>query len=252
MFFDDRLRGPQLMDSSTHQDLIVENLSENIYNSSIPNDDFWRKCALPTPPYSPENYLAQAGSKRNFNIPSRRNGLQVVPEPEDLSSDLPGLVFSDAEMERLTCSTMDDEYIWPAGESDLDRVESQRFQGNRVVLAAPCAKEREAIAEMAAEHRMLNDLSPFITSVTSQDPTLAQQQVDARWQPHFSGEYCINFVQKIVNFIIWQVCCFVLSLPFHFRIVNNDAARFDILSTCYGLYRMWVYTGIITLNHFHS
>lgn len=188
MFFDDRLRGPQLMDSSTHQDLIVENLSENIYNSSIPNDDFWRKCALPTPPYSPENYLAQAGSKRNFNIPSRRNGLQVVPEPEDLSSDLPGLVFSDAEMERLTCSTMDDEYIWPAGESDLDRVESQRFQGNRVVLSAPCAKEREAIAEMAAEHRMLNDLSPFITSVTSQDPTLAQQQVDARWQPHFSVE----------------------------------------------------------------
>lgn len=168
------------MDSSATQDLVVESLTEELYNPAIPSEDYWKKFALPTPPYSPENYLPQASSKRNFAIPSRRNGLQVVPEPEDLSSDLP-LVLSDAEMERLTCSTIDDEYIWPAGESDFDRVESQRFQGNRVVLSAACVSEPSA--EMATDPIMLRDLPPFVAAVTNHDPALAQQQVD-RW--HFS------------------------------------------------------------------
>ena len=164
MFFDERLRGPQPMDSSAPQ---VESLTEDLYNPTISNDDFWKKFALPTPPYSPENYLPQASCKRNFVIPPRRNGLQVVPEPEDLSSDLP-LVLSDAEMERLTCSTIDDEYIWPAGESDFDRVESQRFQGNRIVLSAACVNEPSA--EMVTEHRMMHDLPPFVAAVANQDP----------------------------------------------------------------------------------
>lgn len=184
MFFDERLRGPQPMDSSTHQDLIV---AEDLYNPTIPNDDFWKKFALPTPPYSPENYLPQ--TKRNFVIPPRRNGLQVVPEPEDLSSDLP-LVLSDAEMERLTCSTIDDEYIWPAGETDFDRVESQRFQGNRVVLSAACVNEPSA--EMATDHQMMRDLSPFVATVPNQDPALGPQQVD-RWHSRFSGKYRAYF-----------------------------------------------------------
>lgn len=185
MFFDKRLRGPQIMDSSTHQDVIVENLTEDLYNPSIPNDDLWRKFPLPTPPYSPENCLPQA-TKRNFFIPSRKNGLQVVPEPEDLSSDLP-LVLSDAEMQRLTCSTMEEEHIWPAVESDFYCVESQRFQGNRVVLSA--AYLNESSAEMATDRRILLDLPSFVpAAVTNQDRTLAQQQVDVRWQSHFSGE----------------------------------------------------------------
>lgn len=169
------------MDSSASQDLIVESLTEDLYNPTIPSDDIWKKFALPTPPYSPENYLPQGSCKRNFVIPSRRNGLQVVPEPEDLSSDLP-LVLSDAEMERLTCSTIDDEYTWPAGESDFDRVESQRFQGDRVVLSAACVNEPSA--EMATDHRMLRDLPPFVTAV---DPALAQQQVD-KWHSQFAVE----------------------------------------------------------------
>lgn len=188
MFFDERQRGPQPMDSSASQDLIVESLTEDLYNPTIPSDDIWKKFALPTPPYSPENYLPQGSCKRNFVIPSRRNGLQVVPEPEDLSSDLP-LVLSDAEMERLTCSTIDDEYIWPAGESDFDRVESQRFQGDRVVLSAACVNEPSA--EMATDHRMLRDLPPFVTAV---DPGLAQQQVD-RWHSQFAGEYSTYFIE---------------------------------------------------------
>ncbi|XP_078347403.1 uncharacterized protein LOC144632597 isoform X2 [Oculina patagonica] len=181
MFFDERLRGPQPMDSSAPQDVIVESISEDLYNPTIPNDDFWKKFALPTPPYSPpENYLPQTVScKRNF--PPRRNGLQVVPEPEDLSSDLP-LVLSDAEMERLTCSTIDDDYIWPAGEHDFDRVESQRFQGNRVVLSAACVNERSA--EMATEHQMMRDLPPFVATVPNQDPALGPD----RWHAQFAVE----------------------------------------------------------------
>lgn len=190
MFFDERLRGPQPMDSSAAQDVIVESISEDLYNPTIPNDDFWRKFALPTPPYSPENYLHQTSCKRNFVIPTRRNGLQVVPEPEDLSSDLP-LVLSDAEMERLTCSTIDDEYIWPAGENDFDRVESQRFQGNRVVLSAACVNEPSA--EMATEHQMMRDLPPFVATVVSQDPALGPQPVD-RWHSQFPGEYRAYFI----------------------------------------------------------
>ena len=186
MFFDERLRGPQPIESSAPQDVIVESLTEDLFNPAIPNDDYWKKFALPTPPYSPENYLPQVSCKRNFVIPPRRSGLQVVPEPEDLSSDLP-LVLSDAEMERLTCSTIDDEYIWPAGETDFDRVES----GNRVVLSAACVNEPNA--EMATDHRMLRDLPPFVAAVANQDPTLAQQQVD-RWHSQFSGEYRTYFI----------------------------------------------------------
>jgi len=171
------------MDSAP-QDVVVESLAEDPYNPTINNDDFWKKFALPTPPYSPENYLPQTGCKRNFIIPARRNGLQVVPEPEDLSSDLP-LVLSDAEMERLTCSTIDDEYIWPAGENDFDRVESQRFQGNRVVLSAACVNE--ASAEMATEHQMMRNLPPFVAAVANQDPALGPQPVN-RWHSQFSVE----------------------------------------------------------------
>lgn len=167
------------MDSSARQDFIA---TEDLYSAAIPNDDFLKKFALPTPPYSPENYLPQ--TRHNFAIPPRRNGLQVVPEPEDLSSDLP-LVLSDAQMERLTCSTIDDEYIWPAGENDFDRVESQRFQGNRVVLSAACVNEPSA--EMPTEHQMMRDLSPFVASIPSQDPALGLQQVD-RWHSQFSVE----------------------------------------------------------------
>lgn len=193
MFFDERLRGPQPMESSsTPQEVIVESLTEDLYNPTIQNDDIWKKFALPTPPYSPENYLPQGNCKGNFIIPThKRNGLQVVPEPEDLSSDLP-LVLSDAEMERLTCSTIEDDCIWPSGESDFDRVESQRFQGNRVVLSAACVHEPSA--EMAAEHRMLPELPPFVPTVTNQDPTLAQQQIE-RWHSQFSGEYGHYFIQ---------------------------------------------------------
>ena len=187
MFFDERLRGPQPMDSAP-QEVVVESISEDL--CTIHNDDFWKKFALPTPPYSPENYLPQTGCKRNFIIPPRRNGLQVVPEPEDLSSDLP-LVLSDAEMERLTCSTIDDDYIWPAGENDFDRVESQRFQGNRVVLSAACVNE--ASAEMATEHQMMRDLPPFVATVANQDSSLGPQPVD-RWHSHFSGEYRAYFI----------------------------------------------------------
>ncbi|XP_058949821.1 N-myc proto-oncogene protein isoform X1 [Pocillopora verrucosa] len=179
MFFDERLRGPQPIDSSAHQDLIA---AEDLYSPAFPIDDLWKKFTLPTPPYSPENYLPQ--TKRNFVIPPRRNGLQVVPEPEDLSSDLP-LVLSDAEMERLTCSTIDDEYIWPAGENDFDRVESQRFQGNRVVHSAACVNEPSA--EMATEHQMMRDLSPFVTAIPSQDSALGLPQVE-RWHSQFSVE----------------------------------------------------------------
>lgn len=189
MFFDERLHGPQPMDSAP-QDVVVESLAEDPYNPTINNDDFWKKFALPTPPYSPENYLPQTGCKRNFIIPARRNGLQVVPEPEDLSSDLP-LVLSDAEMERLTCSTIDDEYIWPAGENDFDRVESQRFQGNRVVLSAACVNE--ASAEMATEHQMMRNLPPFVATVANQDPALGPQLVN-RWHSQFSGEYRAYFI----------------------------------------------------------
>lgn len=222
MFFDDRLRGPQPMDSSATQDLVVESLTEELYNPAIPSEDYWKKFALPTPPYSPENYLSQASSKRNFAIPSRRNGLQVVPEPEDLSSDLP-LVLSDAEMERLTCSTIDDEYIWPAGESDFDRVESQRFQGNRVVLSAACVSEPSA--EMATDPIMLRDLPPFVAAVTNQDPALAQQQVD-RW--HFSGEYRTYFIltSKLLNCAVGvkvRLVIFFSFSVFHFPIINNKS-----------------------------
>ena len=181
MFFDERVRGPQPMDSTAPQDVIVESISEDL--------EFWKKFALPTPPYSPENYLPQNACKRNF-VTTRRNGLQVVPEPEDLSSDLP-LVLSDAEMERLTCSTIDDEYIWPAGETDFDRVESQRFQGNRVVLSAACVNE--ASAEMATEHQMMRDLLPFVATVANQDPALGPQPVD-RWHSQFPGEYRAYFI----------------------------------------------------------
>lgn len=190
MFFDERLRGPQPMDSAP-QDVIVDSISEDLYNPTIPNDDFWKKFALPTPPYSPENYLPQTTScKRNFVMPPRRNGLQVVPEPEDLSSDLP-LVLSDAEMERLTCSTIDEDYIWPAGEHDFDRVESQRFQGNRIVLSAACGVN-ESSAEMATEHQIMRELPPFAPTVPNQDSVLAPQQVD-RWHSQFSGEYRAYF-----------------------------------------------------------
>ena len=190
MFFDERLRGPQPMDSAP-QDVIVDSISEDLYNPTIPNDDFWKKFALPTPPYSPENYLPQTTScKRNFVMPPRRNGLQVVPEPEDLSSDLP-LVLSDAEMERLTCSTIDEDYIWPAGEHDFDRVESQRFQGNRIVLSAACGVN-ESSAEMATEHQIMRELPPFAPTVPNQDSALAPQQVD-RWHSQFSGEYRAYF-----------------------------------------------------------
>ena len=191
MFFDERLRGPQPMDSAP-QDVIVDSISEDLYNPTIPNDDFWKKFALPTPPYSPENYLPQTTScKRNFAMPPRRNGLQVVPEPEDLSSDLP-LVLSDAEMERLTCSTIDEDYIWPAGEHDFDRVESQRFQGNRIVLSAACGVN-ESSAEMATEHQIMRELPPFASTVPNQDSALAPQQVD-RWHSQFSGEYRAYFM----------------------------------------------------------
>lgn len=198
MFFDERLRGPQPMDSSAPQDVIVESISEDLYNPTIPNDDFWKKFALPTPPYSPENYLPHTSCKRNF--PPRRNGLQVVPEPEDLSSDLP-LVLSDAEMERLTCSTIDDDYIWPAGEHDFDRVESQRFQGNRVVLSAACVNERSA--EMATEHQMMRDLPPFVATVPNQDPALGPD----RWHAPYSGKYRAYFIEisKRINIVVGEL-----------------------------------------------
>ena len=173
---------------SASQDLIVESLGEDLYNPTIPKDELWKKFALPTPPYSPENYMPSC--KRNMVIPPRTNGLQVVPEPEDLSSDLP-LVLSDAEMERLTCSTIDEECIWPAGEGDFDRVESQRLQGSRVVLSSSCVSEPSA--EMATEQQVFRALPQFVTAVADRNSALNQKQVD-RWHSQFSGENRTNLI----------------------------------------------------------
>lgn len=249
MFFDERLRGLQPMESSSApQEVIIESLAEDLYNPTIQHDDIWKQFALPTPPYSPENYLPQANCKGNFIISShKRNGLQVVPEPEDLSSDLP-LVFSDAEMERLK-STIEDDYIWPSGESDFDRVESQRFQDNRVVLSAACVNEPSA--EMAAEHRMLREFSPFVPTVTNQDPALARQQI-GRWHSQFSGEYDSYFIQieKLLTLYPRSQSFLTISqtTQFHFRIARQQPSQgLDFVDYSGSLNLVW-FSSIIINN----
>lgn len=119
MFFDANImqRGATMADS-TNQELISDNMNEDLYNPSIQSEDMWKRFALPTPPYSPETY-SNTSKAHVFSHHIAQNNLQVVPDdfPEDLSSDLP-MVLSDAEMERLTSSTLGNDCVWSEHELD--------------------------------------------------------------------------------------------------------------------------------------
>ncbi|XP_032221990.2 protein L-Myc-1b isoform X2 [Nematostella vectensis] len=174
MFFDQTPHRGMMIQDGGPQDLVVEALSDDLCNPNMQNEvDFWKKFALPTPPYSPENYSNSC--KRNVFPGQHQNTLQVVPDdfPEDLSSDLP-LVLSDAEMERLTSSTFVNDCVWSEGDYD-----PHRMAGN---LCAQTEPVREILPTLP--EKQLRDFAQYTQSLAAQENTVCQQQAPHRWMPY--------------------------------------------------------------------
>lgn len=184
MFFDDGVRVSQHGVGQSSPGLVIENLTEDLYNHTIANDNLWKKIALPTPPYSPD----QSWKRQVLPAPHpTQNSLQVVPDDlaaDELSSDLP-LVLSDAEMERLTTSTIGgNDCMWNVGEFDQS-LESQHLHVSRASLAARDTEGRVQLKAMPLPTvEPLKDLQPsFGTGLTSRDAPLGNQ-LTARWTPY--------------------------------------------------------------------
>ncbi|XP_020914929.1 myc proto-oncogene protein isoform X2 [Exaiptasia diaphana] len=177
MFFDHNnvQRGPTVLES--RQELMSESLTEDIYAPSLQNDEMWKKCAIPTPPYSPETYTGQTNKTHMFN--HHHQNLQVVPDdfPEDLSSDLP-MVLSDAEMERLTSSALgNNDFVW--SEPDLT-------EPNSIPAMRPSIIDNVRESPIYAQ-KHYRDFHPYPQQLPIQENCMNQQHSPQNWSPYSEG-----------------------------------------------------------------
>lgn len=192
MFFDHNniQRGPTVQDS--HHDLMSEGLSEDLYAPTLQSDEMWKKFAIPTPPYSPETYTGTTNKTHMFgqHHHHHQNNLQVVPDdfPEDLSSDLP-MVLSDAEMERLTSSTLGNDCVWT--EPDLAEPTNLPTTMRPSILPIENTVVRESPMYPQKQYR---DFRAYPQSLSIQESCMNQQQHSPQnWSP-YSGKYHICFL----------------------------------------------------------
>jgi len=188
MFFDQNIiqRGQAILDA--HQDHISEGISEDIYAPSLQTEDMWKKFAIPTPPYSPETYNVNTTKTHIFSHhhhPHHQNNLQVVPDdfPEELSSDLP-MVLSDAEMERLTSSTLGNDCPWSEAEPVEPPPTSLSAMRQTMVPV-----ENTMIQELPMyQQKQYREFQPFPQAMTIQENCVTQQHSPQNWSP-YSGKY---------------------------------------------------------------
>lgn len=224
MFFDQNIiqRGQAILDS--HQEHISEGISEDIYAPSLQTDEMWRKFAIPTPPYSPETYNVNTTKTHIFShhhSSHHQNNLQVVPDdfPEELSSDLP-MVLSDAEMERLTSSTLGNDCPW----TEPELVEPKPTNLG-TVRHSMVPVENTMIQELPMyQQKQFQEFHPYPQAIPIQENCINQQHSPQNWSP-FSGKYHVfllyysskdeiptNFVSHIT--LCRCPCCRVYLLSF--------------------------------------
>lgn len=205
MFFDHNTvqRGPTVVES--HQELIQENLGEDLYAPTVQSDELWKKFAIPTPPYSPENY-----QPNKYMFSHHNQNLQVVPDdfPEDLSSDLP-LVLSDAEMERLTSSAL--------GNTDCVWAEPDITEQNALPNMRPSVAENVRDATIYPQ-KQYREFRPYPRQIPIQENCMNQQQSPQNWSP-YSGSYNKNLSFLVLAFEFTKYTnkqrgfCFLFILP---------------------------------------
>lgn len=179
------------MADSTNQELISDAVNEELYNQSIQSEqDMWKRFALPTPPYSPETYSNT--SKTHIFSHHPQNNLQVVPDdfPEELSSDLP-MVLSDAEMERLTSSTLGNDCVWNEHELDPNTTIPQ-------MRASVCQLDsmRESQTLYPRSEKRFREYHTFPQGLPAQESCMnqqhQQQQPPQNWAP-YAGKIHFRF-----------------------------------------------------------
>ncbi|KAK3710263.1 hypothetical protein QZH41_019018 [Actinostola sp. cb2023] len=182
MFFDHNNvhRGATVLD--THQELISESISEDLYAPTLQNDEMWKKFAIPTPPYSPETYTGSTNKTHIFNH-HPQNNLQVVPDdfPDDLSSDLP-MVLSDAEMERLTSSTLGNDCVWTEPEIADPHTIPQIRASICQIDNTPVRESQSALYTQSQKH--YRDFHPYPQGLSIQESCMTQQHSPQNWSPY--------------------------------------------------------------------
>jgi hypothetical protein len=178
MFFDHNTihRGATIVETA-NQDFISDNINEDLYNPTFQSEDMWKKFPLPTPPYSPETYSST--SKNHVFNQHPQNNLQVVPDdfPEDLSSDLP-MVLSDAEMERLTSSTLANDCVW--NEQDLDPNTIPHIRAP--ICQLDTMRESQTLYSQPEKH--FPEYHTFPQGLPVQENCINQQQSPQNWAPY--------------------------------------------------------------------
>ena len=205
MFFDHNNvhRGPTVLD--THQELISENISEEIYAPTLQNnEEMWKKFAIPTPPYSPETYTSSNKAHSVFNP----HNLQVVPDdfPEDLSSDLP-MVLSDAEMERLTSSTLANDCIWSEPEIADPNTMPAPIRGSICHIENPAVRESSLYTQ-----KHYRDFHHYPQGLAIQENCMNQQHSPQNWSPYSGKLILFSWDGKV-----FDIYCILQSHQLLFR-----------------------------------